>query len=44
MLEGWTVDDYNALFEKVKSGEVEISNEEVADPSTLDWEHITFVK
>ena len=43
-LENWTVDDYNALFEQVKSGEVEISNEEVADPSTLDWEHITFVE
>lgn len=43
-LENWTVDDYNALFEKVKSREIEISNEEVADPSTLTWEHITFVK
>ena len=43
-LEGWTVDDYNALYEKVKSGEVEISNEEVADPSTLEWEHVNFVK
>ena len=44
MLEEWTVDDYNALYEKVKSGEVEISNEEVADPSTLEWEHVNFVK
>ena len=43
-LEGWTVDEYNALFEKVKAGEVEISNELVFDPSTLDWEHVTFVK
>ena len=43
-LENWTVDDYKALYEKVKSGEIEISNEEVADPSTLTWEHITFVK
>lgn len=43
-LENWKVEDYNALYEKVKSGEIEISNEEVADPSTKDWENITFVK
>lgn len=43
-LKNWTVDDYKALYEKVKSGEIEISSEEVADPSTLTWEHITFVK
>ena len=43
-LENWKVEDYEALFEKVKSGEIEISSKEVADPSTLDWEHITFVK
>lgn len=42
-LENWSVDDYNALFEKVKSGEIEISNKEVADPSTVEWEHVTFV-
>lgn len=42
-LENWSVDDYNALFEKVKSGEIEISNKEVADPSTIEWEHVTFV-
>ena len=43
-LENWKVEDYEALFEKVKSGEIEISSKEVSDPSTLDWEHITFVK
>ncbi len=44
-LEGWTVDDYNALYEKVKSGEIEIdNNHEISDPSTLDWEHVNFVK
>ena len=44
-LQNWTVDDYNALFEKVKSGEVEIdNNSEMADPSTAGLENITFVK
>lgn len=43
-LENWTVEEYNALFEKVKSGEIEVDAAEVYDPSTKDWEHITFVK
>ena len=44
-LQNWTVDDYNALFEKVKSGEVEIdNNSEMADPSTAGLENITFIK
>lgn len=42
-LENWSVDDYNALFEQIKNGEVEISNEDLADPSTVEWEHVTFV-
>lgn len=41
-LENWTVEDYQAVFEQVKSGEIEISSELVSDPSTLTWEHITF--
>ena len=41
-LENWTVEDYQAVFEQVKSGEIEISSEQVSDPSTLTWEHITF--
>lgn len=44
-LQNWSVDDYNALFEKVKSGEVEIdNNSEIADPSTAGLEKIKFIK
>ena len=43
-LQNWSVDEYNALFEKVKSGEIKISNEEVADPSTAGLDNIDFVK
>ena len=43
-LKNWTVEEYNALYEKVKSGEIEISSEQVSDPSTVEWENITFVK
>ena len=32
-LQNWTVDDYNALLEQIKAGEVQISNEEVPDPT-----------
>lgn len=42
-LENWSVEDYEALFAKIKSGEIKVDNATVADPSTLDWEHITFV-
>jgi basic membrane protein A len=42
-LQNWTVDEYNALFEKIKSGEIEIdNNSEMADPSQAGLEHITF--
>ena len=43
-LSNWSVDDYNALFEKVKSGEVTVKNDEVSDPSTAGLDNITFVK
>ncbi len=43
-LQNWSVDEYNALFEKVKAGEVTISNEEINDPSTAGLDNITFVK
>lgn len=43
-LENWTVEEYETLFEQVKSGEVTISNDAVADPSTAGLENITFVK
>ena len=33
--ENYTVDEYNALFEAVVAGEIEVSNEEVADPTGL---------
>lgn len=42
-LQNWTVDEYNALFEKIKSGEIKIdNNSEMADPSQAGLEHITF--
>ena len=43
-LQNWSVDEYNALFEKIKAGEVKISNEEINDPSTAGLENINFVK
>lgn len=43
-LQNWTVDEYNALFEQIKSGEIVVDNSEVADPSTAGLEHVTFVK
>ena len=42
-LQNWTVEDYNALFEKIKSGEIVVdNNSEMADPSKADLAHITF--
>lgn len=43
-LENWSVEDYEALFAKIKAGEVEITRTESADPATFDFEHVTFVK
>ena len=44
-LQNWSVEDYNALFEKVKSGEIKVdNNSEMADPSTAGLEKIKFVK
>jgi len=43
-LENWSVEDYNALFEQIKSGDLKVDDSLVSDPSTKDWEHITFVK
>jgi len=43
-LQNWSIDEYNALFEKIKAGEVTISNEEINDPSTAGLENINFVK
>lgn len=44
-LENWTVDDYNAMYEQLKSGELTVDgNGEMSDPSTVAWEHVTFVK
>ena len=41
--ENWTVEEYNTMFEQLKAGELVVDNAEIADPSTLAWEHITFV-
>ena len=43
-LQNWSVDEYNALFEQIKSGEIVVDNSEVADPSTAGLENVTFVK
>ncbi len=43
-LQNWSVEEYEALFEKIKSGEIEVDNSEVADPSEAGLENINFVK
>lgn len=43
-LETWTLDEYNALFDKVMNGEVTIDNNpEISDPSTAGLANMTFV-
>lgn len=43
--EGWTVEDYNALYEKIKSGEMKIDDDsKMSDPSKAGLERIKFVK
>ena len=42
-LQNWSVDEYNALFEQIKSGEIVVDNSEVPDPSTAGLEHVSFV-
>ena len=39
-LQNWTVDDYNALYAKIQSGEVAISADAVADPTGL-YDNVT---
>ncbi len=43
-LENWTVDEYNDLFAKIKSGEIVVDNASIADPSTVEFENVTFIK
>ena len=46
-LENWTVEEYNALYEQVKSGEIVVDNDSTkaaADPSTKGLDNIEFVK
>lgn len=44
-MENWSVEDYNALYAKIKSGEIVVDDDSsVADPSTAGLENITFVK
>ena len=43
-LQNFTVDDYNALFEKIKSGEIVVdNNSEMSDPSQAGLENVEFV-
>lgn len=43
--ENWTVEDYNALYEQVKSGEIVVdADSTVADPATKELPNIKFVK
>ena len=38
-------DEFNELFEKIKSGEIVVdNNSDMADPSKAGLEHVTFVK
>ena len=42
--ENFTVDDYNALYEKIVAGEIEIDDDsEMADPSTAGLDNLKFV-
>jgi basic membrane protein A len=44
-MENFSVDDYNALFEKIKSGEITVDNDStMSDPSKAGLEKIKFVK
>ena len=43
-LQNWSVEDYNALFEQLKSGAITVDNSDVPDPSTAGLANITFVK
>lgn len=41
--QNWTVEEYNTMFEDLKSGNLVVDNTEISDPSTVSWDHITFV-
>ena len=44
-LENWSVEEYETLFAKIKSGEITIDNDSaMADPSTAGLANVTFVK
>ena len=42
-LANWSVEDYNALFESIKSGELVVDNSGIADPADMGLENVTFV-
>ncbi|MBQ8562442.1 MAG: BMP family ABC transporter substrate-binding protein, partial [Firmicutes bacterium] len=42
-LENWSVEDYEALFAKIKSGEVVVDKTEIAKPSEMDLPNVSFV-
>ncbi len=44
-LKNWSVDDYNALYAKIKSGEITVDNSsDVSDPSKKGLPNVTFVQ
>ena len=44
-LENWTVEEYNALFEKIVNGDITISNDSsVSDPSQAGLDNITIIR
>jgi len=44
-LQNWSVEEYEALFAQIKSGEIVVDNDsEMADPSTAGLTNVTFVK
>lgn len=42
-LENWSVEDYEALFAKIKSGEVVVDKTEIADPAEMELANVKFV-
>jgi basic membrane protein A len=43
-LENWSVEEYEALFEQIKNGEVEIKRTESPDHTTFGLEHVVAIK
>ncbi len=43
-LKNWSVDDYNGLFQKIVSGEIKVSNENVPEPASTEHVTVTIIK